>query len=94
MKEAPQTSHQALKDINNAATYLDDSVRHLRRLVDERRIPYLKVGGSATHIARPRPTRTPRQRCRGTFRRPFAREVARMGHDVPLSHPSAAHNRR
>jgi excisionase family DNA binding protein len=45
MKESLQTSRQALLEINAAATYLDDSVRHLRRLVDERRIPFTRVGG-------------------------------------------------
>jgi excisionase family DNA binding protein len=33
-----------LMDIAALAEYLDDSVRHVRRLVAERRIPYLKVG--------------------------------------------------
>ncbi|MGH9121682.1 MAG: helix-turn-helix domain-containing protein [Acidimicrobiales bacterium] len=33
-----------LMDIETLATRLDDSVRHIRRLVAERRIPYLKVG--------------------------------------------------
>lgn len=33
-----------LIDIETLATKLDDSVRHIRRLVAEGRIPYLKVG--------------------------------------------------
>ena len=33
-----------LIDIDTLALRLDDSVRHIRRLVAERRIPYLKVG--------------------------------------------------
>jgi excisionase family DNA binding protein len=45
MPEPSHTSHQALLAINNAATYMDDTVRHLRRLVDERRIPFTRVGG-------------------------------------------------
>jgi excisionase family DNA binding protein len=45
MTESLQSSRQALLEINGAATYLDDTVRHLRRLVDERRIPFVKVGG-------------------------------------------------
>ncbi|MHB1533744.1 MAG: helix-turn-helix domain-containing protein [Acidimicrobiales bacterium] len=33
-----------LLDIESLAAHLNDSVRHVRRLVAERRIPYLKVG--------------------------------------------------
>ena len=33
-----------LIDIHTLARRLDDSVRHIRRLVAERRIPYVKVG--------------------------------------------------
>lgn len=33
-----------LLDINDAATQLGTTVRHLRRLVHERRIPFVKVG--------------------------------------------------
>jgi excisionase family DNA binding protein len=33
-----------LIDIETLAACLDDSVRHIRRLVAERRIPYVKVG--------------------------------------------------
>ena len=33
-----------LIDIETLARLLDDSVRHLRRLVAERRIPYIRVG--------------------------------------------------
>jgi excisionase family DNA binding protein len=45
MPEPSHTSHQVLLEINNAAVYMDDTVRHLRRLVDERRIPFTRVGG-------------------------------------------------
>jgi excisionase family DNA binding protein len=34
----------ALLDYEELATWLKDSVRHLRRLVQDDRIPYLKVG--------------------------------------------------
>ena len=34
----------ALLDYEGLSAWLHDSVRHLRRLVDEDRIPYLKVG--------------------------------------------------
>jgi excisionase family DNA binding protein len=33
-----------LLDYQQLAEWLNDSVRHLRRLVDEGRIPYVKVG--------------------------------------------------
>ena len=33
-----------LLDYQELSTWLNDSVRHLRRLVHERRIPYVKVG--------------------------------------------------
>jgi excisionase family DNA binding protein len=38
------TAVPELIDIETLANRLGDSVRHLRRLVAERRIPYLKVG--------------------------------------------------
>jgi excisionase family DNA binding protein len=38
------TTVPELIDIETLANRLGDSVRHLRRLVAERRIPYLKVG--------------------------------------------------
>ena len=34
-----------LLDVPGAATHLGTSERHVRRLVHERRIPYVKVGG-------------------------------------------------
>jgi excisionase family DNA binding protein len=33
-----------LLDYQELADWLHDSVRHLRRLVDENRIPYVKIG--------------------------------------------------
>ncbi len=33
-------------DIASAAAYLGTTTRHMRRLVAERRIPYLKIAGS------------------------------------------------
>lgn len=38
------SSRQPLLDINGAAEQLGVSVRHVRRLVTERRIPYIKWG--------------------------------------------------
>lgn len=35
----------ALMDIKELAAYLSITVRHVRRLVQDRRIPFLKVGG-------------------------------------------------
>lgn len=40
----PIENRQPLVDIECIAEYLGDSVRHIRRLVDEKRIPYFKVG--------------------------------------------------
>ncbi len=41
----PQTDIlPVLLDVEEVATHLNITVRHLRRLVFERRIPYLKVG--------------------------------------------------
>lgn len=37
-------ARRPLLDINGAAEYLGVSVRHVRRLVAERRIPYIKWG--------------------------------------------------
>ena len=36
--------HRPLMEIDKAAEYLGVSVRHIRRLVAEQRIPYLKWG--------------------------------------------------
>jgi excisionase family DNA binding protein len=33
-----------LLDVEGAAAYLGTTPRHIRRLVDERRVPYLKLG--------------------------------------------------
>jgi excisionase family DNA binding protein len=48
-KERRPPSHgdglPTLVDIDGLAEHLGDSVRHVRRLVAERRIPYLKIGG-------------------------------------------------
>jgi len=42
--QAPKTAPANLLDYQQLAVRLNDSVRHLRRLVHENRIPYLKVG--------------------------------------------------
>jgi len=38
------TGPAQLLDYQELSSWLNDSVRHLRRLVNERRIPYVKVG--------------------------------------------------
>lgn len=38
------TTPTKLLDYQDLSIWLNDSVRHLRRLVNERRIPYVKVG--------------------------------------------------
>lgn len=38
------TTPTKLLDYQELSIWLNDSVRHLRRLVNERRIPYVKVG--------------------------------------------------
>lgn len=40
----PAAEPARLLDYQELSSWLNDSVRHLRRLVDERRIPYVKVG--------------------------------------------------
>lgn len=42
--QPPNPTTVKLLDYNELAVWLNDSVRHLRRLVHENRIPYLKVG--------------------------------------------------
>ena len=42
---ARRSGHVALIPIGDVAEFLGTSERHVRRLVFERRIPYLKVGG-------------------------------------------------
>lgn len=37
--------HRPPLDVEGAAAYLGTTVRHVRRLVGERRIPYAKLGG-------------------------------------------------
>lgn len=40
----PDPPDRCLLDYRQLSIWLNDSVRHLRRLVDEDRIPYVKVG--------------------------------------------------
>ena len=40
----PNTTLPTLVDIDTVAGHLGVSVRHIRRLIDERRIPFVKVG--------------------------------------------------
>ena len=42
--QPPTAPTGRLLDYDELALWLNDSVRHLRRLVHENRIPYLKVG--------------------------------------------------
>lgn len=47
MLEAPQPNpgnRGALLDVHGAADYLGTTLRHVRRLVEERRIPFIKLG--------------------------------------------------
>ena len=41
---APRSTECPLLDVDELAERLNISVRHVRRLVAERRVPYLKVG--------------------------------------------------
>ena len=41
---AEQRSRGALLDVNGAAEYLGTTERHIRRLVEERRIGFIKLG--------------------------------------------------
>lgn len=45
MPDAPRPNRPALLDIIGVAERLGVTVRHVRRLVAERRIPFLKWGG-------------------------------------------------
>ena len=42
---ASERDAEPLMDINEVAAFLNTTVRHIRRLVLERRIPHYKVGG-------------------------------------------------
>jgi excisionase family DNA binding protein len=37
-------AHRSLLDVEGAAAYLGTTTRHIRRLVEERRIPFSKLG--------------------------------------------------
>ncbi len=41
----PYNTNQKCIRISELSAWLDTSVRHIRRLISERRIPYHKVGG-------------------------------------------------
>jgi excisionase family DNA binding protein len=43
-EKAPKYQRGRLLDVPGAADYLGTSERHIRRLVEERRIPFLKLG--------------------------------------------------
>jgi excisionase family DNA binding protein len=43
-KQSRRTTPSSLLTYQELAVWLNDSVRHLRRLVDEKQIPYLKIG--------------------------------------------------
>lgn len=42
---AEPSGHEPLLDLDTVAELLGTTERHMRRLVAERRIPYLKIGG-------------------------------------------------
>ena len=44
LHQTPDASSARLMTYEDLADWLNDSVRRLRRLVDEKRIPYRKVG--------------------------------------------------
>jgi excisionase family DNA binding protein len=79
-----------LIDIDTLALRLGDSVRHIRRLVAERRIPYLKVG----HFVRFDPDEiavwldTQRISVTGISRRTFEGQGERQVSNVSGSDPS------
>ncbi len=44
-REARRHPHRPPLDVNEAAVYLGTTVRHIRRLVNERRVPFVKLHG-------------------------------------------------
>ena len=49
LQEVPMSTntrriHSALLDVDGAAAYLGTSTRHIRRLVEDRRVPFVKLG--------------------------------------------------
>jgi excisionase family DNA binding protein len=42
--DTPSRARGSLLDVEGAATYLGTTTRHIRRLVEERRIPFAKLG--------------------------------------------------
>lgn len=44
-RQAERFEAEAMMDINDVAALLNTTVRHIRRLVAERRIPFHKIGG-------------------------------------------------
>lgn len=44
LRDSAVSATPVLLDYQQLATWLNDSVRHLRRLVGEERIPYIKIG--------------------------------------------------
>jgi hypothetical protein len=74
-----------LLDITTLATHLGINARHIRRLVAERRIPYIKVG--SPHPLRPRRDR------RLDRRQPSARRPSRLIAD-PALRRGGAYQRR
>jgi excisionase family DNA binding protein len=43
-RRQPERDDEPMMDINEVAAFLNTNVRHIRRLVQERRIPHYKVG--------------------------------------------------
>ncbi len=43
-KAGPESRRSTLLDVEGAAAYLGTTTRHVRRLVEERRIPFIKLG--------------------------------------------------
>jgi excisionase family DNA binding protein len=44
LRDSQLSAARVLLDYQQLAAWLNDSVRHLRRLVSEERIPYIKIG--------------------------------------------------
>jgi len=44
VRRSPPEAGPALLDYRQLAEWLNDTIRHVRRLVEEDRIPYIKVG--------------------------------------------------
>jgi excisionase family DNA binding protein len=51
-RTALERDDEPMMDIDDVALFLNTSVRHIRRMVSERRIPFYKVGGKLRFVRR------------------------------------------